>query len=100
LKSYFFGKGLSMPPRDLCEPIMAKNLRLFVALQPTEPVRAALVELAEGVAKMSWLKRHRDFAGPAWRVDAFCLMSSELTSTSARHNPVRTYALGQGETPR
>ena len=32
----------------------AKNIRLFVALQPTEPVRTTLAGLSEDMAKVNW----------------------------------------------
>ncbi|MET0263369.1 MAG: RNA 2',3'-cyclic phosphodiesterase [Rariglobus sp.] len=53
-------------------------------------------ESAEG-AVVQWLKQHRDFAGPAWRVDAFHLMASELTPAGASHRIVKTFPLT--ETP-
>jgi 2'-5' RNA ligase len=39
---------------ETLEKVTGKNMRLFVALQPTEPVRATLAELAGGVAKINW----------------------------------------------
>lgn len=41
-----------------------------------------------------WLRRHRDFEGPAWRVDAFQLVASELSSDGAEHTVVREFPLG------
>ncbi|HEX2100449.1 MAG TPA: RNA 2',3'-cyclic phosphodiesterase [Candidatus Synoicihabitans sp.] len=40
-----------------------------------------------------WLKRHRDFAGPAWHVDSFALMDSVLGATGAEHHVRRMYPL-------
>jgi len=40
-----------------------------------------------------WVKQHRDFAGPAWRVDAFHLMISDLTPDGAEHRVLKTFAL-------
>jgi RNA 2',3'-cyclic 3'-phosphodiesterase len=40
-----------------------------------------------------WLKRHRDFTGPAWYVDAFVLMESVLRPEGAEHTVRRTYRL-------
>ena len=48
-------------------------------------------EAPPGVAH--WLKRHRDFVGPAWPVDAFYLMSSELLSAGAVHRVVQKFPL-------
>ncbi|MDF3057999.1 MAG: 2-5 ligase [Rariglobus sp.] len=40
-----------------------------------------------------WLKQHRDFIGPAWRVNAFHLMASDLTPEGAGHRVLKTIAL-------
>lgn len=48
---------------------------------------------APPVAVAHWLKRHRDFAGPAWPVDSFHLMSSELTTAGAVHRVFRKFPL-------
>jgi 2'-5' RNA ligase len=49
-------------------------------------------EAAAGAVEQ-WLRRHRDFAGPIWRVDSFHLMASELKPTGAVHQVLRTFAL-------
>ena len=41
-----------------------------------------------------WLKRHREFAGPAWRVDSFALMESILGPDGATHQVRQSYRLG------
>lgn len=41
-----------------------------------------------------WLKRHRDFAGPVWRVEAFQLMASSLDALGATHRVIENYPLG------
>lgn len=43
-----------------------------------------------------WLKRHRDYAGPAWHVDAFALMESRLHSAGAVHTVRRRFPLAAG----
>jgi RNA 2',3'-cyclic 3'-phosphodiesterase len=40
-----------------------------------------------------WLKRHREFAGPAWHVDSFTLMESVLHPAGAEHAIRRSYPL-------
>lgn len=40
-----------------------------------------------------WLKRHRDFAGPVWRVDAFHLMQSVAASGGVTHRCVESFPL-------
>ena len=40
-----------------------------------------------------WLKRHRDFAGPIWRVDAFHLMASEPVPGGVAHRIHETFPL-------
>lgn len=40
-----------------------------------------------------WLKRHRDFAGPAWRVDAFHLVKSVTTPDGSAYTVLRTFPL-------
>ena len=40
-----------------------------------------------------WLKRHRDFVGPTWRVESFHLMASLLTPAGALHQILRTLPL-------
>ena len=42
-----------------------------------------------------WLKQHREFAGPVWRVDAFHLMASDLQPEGAVHRVLKTFALTQ-----
>lgn len=44
-----------------------------------------------------WLKRHRDFTGPAWHVDAFALMESVLGPTGAVHTVRRIYPLSPAD---
>jgi RNA 2',3'-cyclic 3'-phosphodiesterase len=40
-----------------------------------------------------WLKRHRDFAGPIWRAEAFYLMASTPGPSGAVHRIVETFPL-------
>ena len=54
---------------------------------------------APPVAVAHWLKRHRGFAGPAWPVDAFYLMSSELARTGAVHRVVRKFPFASAAAP-
>lgn len=44
-------------------------------------------------AAAQWLRAHRDFAGPPFRVDAFSLFASELHSSGARHTLLRRFPL-------
>jgi 2'-5' RNA ligase len=53
----------------------------------------ARTEAASTGAVEQWLKQHRDFTGPAWRVDSFHLMASDLLPEGAEHHVVKTYAL-------
>lgn len=53
---------------------------------------------APPVAVAHWLKRHRDFTGPAWPVDAFYLTSSEPAPAGVVHRIVRKFPLATGET--
>lgn len=66
------------------------ELRPFVphfTLARTHEASAGAVE--------QWLKQHRDFIGPAWRVDAFQLMASDLTPEGAVHRVLKTFPLGE-----
>ena len=68
------------------------ELRPFVphfTLGRTKEASAGAVE--------QWLKRHRDFTGPAWRVDAFHLMASDLLPEGVEHRVVKTFALGRAD---
>lgn len=56
-------------------------------------ITLARTSAASTGAVEQWLKRHRDFAGPAWRVDAFHLMASELNPDGAEHQVIRSFAL-------
>jgi 2'-5' RNA ligase len=66
-----------------------------IALRPFEP-HLTLARVREGppVAVAHWLKRHRDFAGPTWPVDAFHLMASEPRPGGAVYRSLRQYELG------
>jgi 2'-5' RNA ligase len=44
-------------------------------------------------ALTKWLKRHRDFAAPPFRVESFDLYSSELKPTGAVHTLLRKFPL-------
>jgi 2'-5' RNA ligase len=44
-----------------------------------------------------WLRHHRDFTGPAWRVDAFHLMASDTSPEGVEHRVLKTFALGRDE---
>lgn len=44
-------------------------------------------------AVRQWMKRHRDFIGPTWRVDDFQLMASTLTPDGALHRIIKTFPL-------
>lgn len=57
----------------------------------------ARVADASAGAVAQWLKRHRDFAGPAWRVDAFHLMASLAGAGGTEYRVRRTFPL-QGAT--
>ena len=46
-----------------------------------------------------WLKRHRDFVGPVWRVEDFHLMASLLTPSGALHRILRTLPLQKNDGP-
>jgi RNA 2',3'-cyclic 3'-phosphodiesterase len=43
----------------------------------------------------AWLRRHRDFAGPAFRVKSFQLMASELRSNGPAHRLHTDFKLGE-----
>lgn len=65
------------------------ELRPFVphfTLARTNEASAGAVE--------QWMKQHRDFTGPAWRVEAFHLMASDLTPEGAEHRVLKTFPLG------
>ena len=49
---------------------------------------------ASSGAVEQWLKQHRDFTGPAWRVDAFHLMASDLAPEGTEHRVLKTFPLG------
>lgn len=49
-------------------------------------------EASDG-AVAQWIKRHREFTGPAWRVEAFHLMESRLSDGGADHRLVKTFPL-------
>ncbi|MFT3782468.1 MAG: RNA 2',3'-cyclic phosphodiesterase [Nibricoccus sp.] len=51
-------------------------------------------EEADPVVVEKWPTSHRDFEGPPFRVDAFQLMSSDLSSAGAVHKVVRRFPLG------
>lgn len=40
-----------------------------------------------------WLKRHRDFAGPVWRVETFHLMASDPAPGGVTHRVLETFPL-------
>ena len=42
-----------------------------------------------------WVRAHREYAGPLFRVDAFDLMESRLQPTGAVHTQVRQFALAK-----
>jgi 2'-5' RNA ligase len=46
-----------------------------------------------GPALAKWLKQHREFAAPPFRVESFDLYSSELQPTGAVHTPLRKFPL-------
>ena len=48
---------------------------------------------APPVAIAHWLKRHRNFAGPIWPVDAFHLMASETLHPGRRYRSLRRFPL-------
>lgn len=65
-----------------------------VELSPFVPhLTVARVRDAAPQAVEHWLKRHREFAGPAWHVDSFALMASELRPRGAEHHVHRLYPL-------
>ena len=51
------------------------------------------VREASPAAVEQWLKRHRDFAGPIWRAEAFHLMVSIPGPAGAVHRVVETFPL-------
>lgn len=51
---------------------------------------------ASPAAVVQWLKRHRDFAGPVWRAEAFHLMASTLAPAGAVHQILDTLPLRSG----
>lgn len=63
-------------------------------LRPFVPhITLARTSAAAAGAVQQWLKTHRDFAGPAWRVEAFQLMASTLDPEGAEHRVLRTFSL-------
>jgi 2'-5' RNA ligase len=80
---------------------------LLLAVDPSLELRPFIPHFTLGrggeappVAVVHWLKRHRDFVGPAWPVDAFYLMSSEPAPGEAVHQVVRKFPLEKSETKR
>jgi 2'-5' RNA ligase len=68
---------------------------MAIALRPFEPhLTFARVREAAPVAVSHWLKRHHEFAGPTWPVDAFHLMASEPRPGGSAYRVLRSYALG------
>jgi 2'-5' RNA ligase len=66
-----------------------------IALRPFEPhLTLARVRGTPPVAVTHWLKRHREFTGPTWPVDAFHLMASEPRPGGAAYRVLRSYPLG------
>lgn len=64
-------------------------------LRPFVPhITVARTGDAAAGAVQQWLKTHRDFAGPAWRVDAFHLMASTPAPSGAEHRVLRVFPLG------
>ncbi len=53
----------------------------------------ARVGAAPPVQVEHWLKRHRDFAGPVWRVDSFHLMASAPAADGAEYGEIAAFAL-------
>ncbi len=67
---------------------------VFLELRPFAPhfTLARTVEASAGAVDQ-WLKTHRDFKGPAWRVDAFHLMASDLKPEGPEHRVLRSFPL-------
>lgn len=51
------------------------------------------VDEAPAAAVAQWVKRHRDFAGPFWPVDAFHLMESKPHPDGVKHYSLVTFPL-------
>lgn len=65
-------------------------------LRPFEAhLTVARVREASGGTVAEFVKRHRDFAAPPWRVPSFSLMESRLTPVGAEHTARRVYPLGK-----
>jgi len=63
--------------------------------QPHVTVARCTENAALGVAQ--WLHRHRDFAAPPFRVEAFELYSSVLREGGAEHTLIRRFALASAD---
>lgn len=78
--------------QQIDDSLLAARVRF--ELRPFVPhITVARTGSAAPGAVEQWLKRHRKFEGPAWRVDAFHLFSSELGPAGAEHHALRSYAL-------
>ena len=71
---------------------LAADLRTFhphitLARCPPTPAGAS--------AAARWLKQHRDYAGPPFRVTTFALCASELRPGGAVHRTIRQFALAK-----
>lgn len=70
---------------------------LPIALGPFVPhFTIARVRDAAPEQVAHWLKRHRDFTGPAWHIDSLALMESVLRPAGAEHSLRRNYPLTTG----
>lgn len=58
--------------------------------------RCGRASLSSEVAQ--WLRRHAEFAGPSFRIDAFTLFASELKRFGPVHTPLLRVELGRGKT--
>ncbi len=64
------------------------------ALTPFAPhFTIGRVRESSPAAVEQWLKRHRDFAGPIWRAEAFHLMAGTPGPAGAVHRVVETFPL-------
>ena len=81
--------------QQIDDSLLAANVP--IELSPFVPhLTVARVRDAVPEQVTHWLKRHREFTGPAWYVDSFALMESTLRASGAEHALRRRYPLSAG----
>ena len=78
----------------LDDAILAAGIDLDVRTFQPHVTLARCTEKA-AMAATQWLRHHREFLAPPFRVEAFDLYASELLPAGARHTLKRRFPLGQ-----